>query len=85
MTHSHDLDLALAESCLRRGDLAYVGVIGSDTKAARFRARLTAKGIDAAALRCPIGVPGLKAKHPRAVAIALAAELLQLDPRARAA
>ena len=85
MTHSHDLDLALAESCLRRGDLAYVGVIGSDTKAARFRARLAAKGVDAGALRCPIGVPGLKAKHPRAVAIALAAELLQLDARVRAA
>ncbi|MBL8701323.1 MAG: xanthine dehydrogenase accessory protein XdhC [Alphaproteobacteria bacterium] len=78
MTHSHDLDLAIAEQALRRGDLAYVGVIGSATKAARFRARLAAKGIDAGALHCPIGVPGLKAKHPRAVAVALAAELLPL-------
>ena len=78
MTHSHDLDLAIAERALRRGDLGYVGVIGSQTKAARFRARLEEKGIDSAALRCPIGVPGLKAKQPRAVAIALAAELLPL-------
>jgi xanthine dehydrogenase accessory factor len=81
MTHSHDLDLAIAERALARADLAYVGVIGSESKAARFRARLAAKGLDAARLRCPIGVPGLKAKHPRAVAIALAAELLMLETR----
>lgn len=78
MTHSHDLDLAIAERALRRSDLGYVGVIGSQTKAARFRARLAERGIDSAALHCPIGVPGLKAKQPRAVAIALAAELLPL-------
>jgi xanthine dehydrogenase accessory factor len=76
MTHSHDLDLAIAERALRRGDLPYVGVIGSESKAARFRARLADKGLDPSRLRCPIGVSGIKAKHPRAVAIALAAELL---------
>jgi len=78
MTHSHDLDLAIAERALKRGDLGYVGVIGSETKAARFRSRLADKGLDASRLRCPIGIPGLKAKQPRAVAIALAAELLSL-------
>lgn len=78
MTHSHDLDFAIAAAAIARGDLAYVGVIGSETKAARFRARLAQRGLPAERLRCPIGVPGLKAKHPRAVAIALAAELLGL-------
>jgi xanthine dehydrogenase accessory factor len=40
--------------------------------------RLGQRGLDPARLRCPIGVPGLRTKHPRAVAIALAAELLGL-------
>ena len=81
MTHSHDLDLAIVERALRRDDLAYVGVIGSESKRARFVARLRAKGLSDSRvdrLRCPIGVAGLKAKHPRAVAIAAAAELLML-------
>ncbi len=78
MTHSHDLDFAIAAAAIARDDLAYVGVIGSDSKAARFRARLAQRGLPAERLRCPIGIAGLKAKHPRAVAIALAAELLCL-------
>jgi xanthine dehydrogenase accessory factor len=78
MTHGHDLDLAIAAAALARADLRYVGVIGSETKASRFRARLARRGLDASRLRCPIGVPGLATKHPRAVAIALAAELLGL-------
>lgn len=78
MTHSHDLDYAIAAAAIARGDFAYVGVIGSESKAARFRARLAQRGLPAERLRCPFGVPGLKAKHPRAVAIALAAELLAL-------
>jgi len=79
MTHGHDLDFAIVSAAIARGDFAYVGVIGSDTKAARFRARLAQRGLDPARLRCPIGVPGLQTKHPRAVAIALAAELLGLS------
>jgi xanthine dehydrogenase accessory factor len=79
MTHGHDLDFAIAAAAIARGDLPYVGVIGSETKAARFRARLAQRGLDATRLRCPIGLPGgPRTKHPRAVAIALAAELLTL-------
>ncbi len=78
MTHGHDLDLAIAAAALARGVFAYVGVIGSETKAARFRARLAPRALDPGKLRCPIGIPGLDTKHPRAVAIALAAELLSL-------
>jgi xanthine dehydrogenase accessory factor len=76
MTHGHDLDFAIAAAAIARGDLPYVGVIGSATKAARFRARLAQRGLDPARLTSPIGAPGLRTKHPRAVAIALAAELL---------
>lgn len=78
MTHGHDLDLSIAAAAIARGVFPYVGVIGSETKAARFRARLDQRGLDPAKLRCPIGIPGLHTRHPRAVAIALAAELLSL-------
>lgn len=80
MTHSHLLDEELSESILRRNDFTYFGLIGSATKRRRFEQRLAARGIDPtclAAMTCPIGVPGIKDKRPHAIAIAVAAELLQ--------
>ena len=44
-THSHDLDYRLARAALRRGDLRYVGLIGSRTKRARFEGRLRDDGL----------------------------------------
>jgi len=79
MTHSHDLDLRLVETVLRRGRFRWLGLIGSATKRARFERRLAARGLEAARLTCPIGVPGVAGKHPRAIAIAVAAQLLQLE------
>jgi xanthine dehydrogenase accessory factor len=79
LTHSHDLDLEIVHAVLRRGDFGYLGLIGSKTKRARFVARLRARGIDDAMLermRCPIGLPGIPGKHPREIAIGVAAELL---------
>lgn len=86
MTHSHDLDLAILEKLLKRGDCRYVGVIGSETKRANFESRLARKGFSPeqiASIRCPIGVDGITSKEPRAIAIAVAAELLQLRDAAR--
>jgi xanthine dehydrogenase accessory factor len=77
MTHSHDLDLVLVERLLRRGDLFYVGLIGSASKRKRFEARLSAKGIDWKNLVCPIGLAAIDDKHPHAIAIGVAAQLLQ--------
>ncbi|MCZ8310423.1 MAG: xanthine dehydrogenase accessory protein XdhC [Magnetospirillum sp.] len=77
MTHSHDLDLILVERLLRRGDLAYVGLIGSASKRKRFEARLSAKGVDWRKLVCPIGLPEIDDKHPHAIAIGVAAQLLK--------
>ena len=48
MTHSHPLDEAVCEAMLRREDFAYLGLIGSDTKRARFVKRLGEAGIPAA-------------------------------------
>ncbi len=88
MTHSHDLDFAIIERLLRRDDLGYVGLIGSATKRRRFEQRMAAKGMSDAQisrLRCPIGIPGIAGKHPREIAIAVAAELLQLESASREA
>ncbi|GMV46341.1 MAG: xanthine dehydrogenase accessory protein XdhC [Pseudomonadota bacterium] len=81
LTHSHDLDLRITEAILRRGDFAYLGLIGSKTKRARFVHRLQARGIEAAALArmtCPIGVAGIAGKEPEVIAVAAVAQLLQL-------
>lgn len=78
MTHSHDLDLAIVERLLKRGDLGFVGLIGSASKRARFEARLAAKGIDTSSLVCPIGGGDIADKHPHAIAIAAAAQLLRV-------
>jgi xanthine dehydrogenase accessory factor len=80
LTHSHDLDLAITEAILRRGDFAYLGLIGSATKRARFFSRLQQRGVGAAALArltCPIGVPGIPGKQPEQMAVAVVAQLLQ--------
>jgi xanthine dehydrogenase accessory factor len=83
LTHSHDLDLRITEAVLRRGDFAYLGLIGSATKRARFVHRFEQRGIahDALArLTCPIGVPGIAGKEPEVIAVAVVAQLLQQSP-----
>jgi xanthine dehydrogenase accessory factor len=80
LTHSHDLDLVLCERILRRSDFAYLGLVGSRSKRARFEHRLAARGIEAARIAemvCPIGIAGIGAKTPATIAVAVAAQLLQ--------
>ena len=84
MTHSHALDLELVERILKRGDAGFVGLIGSQTKAAKFRLRLQKKNIPSAGLVCPIGL-FKGGKHPAEVAVSAAAQLLQLAYEARRA
>ena len=79
MTHSHDLDFSICAAALARGDLASVGVVGSDSKGKSFRARLRRQGVDADILRCPMGGKTKAVeKHPAAIAVAIAAELSAL-------
>ena len=75
MTHSHALDLEIVERVLRRGDYAFLGLIGSQTKAAKFRSRLKARGVDPSNLVCPIGL-FRSGKHPAEVAVSAVAQLL---------
>ncbi len=80
MTYSHALDLGICQSVLARGQFAYLGVIGSDTKRERFTRRLGDTGIAPGMISrmvCPIGLPGLDGKEPAIIAASLAADLLQ--------
>jgi xanthine dehydrogenase accessory factor len=81
LTHSHDLDLAITEAVLQRGDFGYLGLIGSATKRARFLRRFEQRGMAAdtlARLTCPIGVSGIAGKQPELIAVAVVAQLLQV-------
>ncbi len=81
MTHSHELDQAICEAILKRGDFSFLGLIGSKTKARRFVKRLKEKGItdkQLAGLTCPIGIPGIDSKEPGSIAVSVVAQLLQL-------
>jgi xanthine dehydrogenase accessory factor len=76
MTHSHALDLEIVARALQRTDARFVGLIGSQTKAAKFRARLKARGVDASRLVSPIGL-FKGGKHPAEVAVSAVAQILQ--------
>lgn len=79
MSHSHALDFEIVDFALRNPAFAFVGLIGSATKRARFVKRLREAGVDSSRLTCPIGVQGLKSKHPAAIAAGVAVQLLELD------
>ena len=81
-THSHPLDYEITAAILARGDARYCGLIGSETKRARFVRRFREEaGLSEAAIArlvCPIGLGGPPGKEPEAIAIGVAAELLHI-------
>jgi xanthine dehydrogenase accessory factor len=79
LTHDHALDYRLSAAALS-GKAAFVGLIGSQTKRARFVSRLQAEGIDHDRLTCPIGLSGVIGKEPGVIAIATLAQLLTIAP-----
>jgi xanthine dehydrogenase accessory factor len=81
MTHSNQLDFDIIETALRRKDMAFVGMIGSDTKARRFKTRLAHREFqqqDIQRLVSPVGVLDIPGKRPIEVAVSMAAQLIQL-------
>ncbi|TVO66457.1 xanthine dehydrogenase accessory protein XdhC [Spiribacter aquaticus] len=89
MTHDHDLDFELVHAGLQRQEMGSIGVIGSGTKARRFRRRLHDIGMEDALrdrLTCPIGLPEVPGKQPMEVAVSIAGQLIAWshadDPRA---
>jgi xanthine dehydrogenase accessory factor len=88
MSHSHALDLAIADRALRNPRIAHVGLIGSATKRARFVKRLREAQVEPMRIEgliCPIGVAGIRSKEPAMIAAATAAQLILLDESLRAA
>ncbi|GAA5501886.1 hypothetical protein Dxin01_01625 [Deinococcus xinjiangensis] len=81
LTHDHAEDLALCDAALRRPDLGFIGLIGSSAKWSHFRSQLLQEGhleSDLKRLTTPIGLPELGGKAPAAIALSVAAQLLQL-------
>ncbi|KEQ16781.1 xanthine dehydrogenase accessory protein XdhC [Endozoicomonas numazuensis] len=86
VTHNHQLDYAIAEQTLKRSDNPWLGVIGSETKANRFRQRLEHKGFkqnQIEHMRCPVGLSNVGGRQPAEIAIAIAGEILSVKNGAR--
>lgn len=84
MTHSHATDFEICQAILTREDAAYCGLIGSRSKRRQFETRFRKNGLDQALidqLVCPIGIDGIGGRNPKEIAIATAAEILQLYGR----
>jgi xanthine dehydrogenase accessory factor len=80
VTYSHALDLDLCHALLRHG-FGFAGLIGSETKKARFAKRLQLLGHSSAEISricCPVGQKAL-GKHPQAIAIGVASQIISLQ------
>jgi len=87
MTHSHALDLDLVAAALKAKRFAYVGLIGSATKRARFVSTMKKFAIaqtDIDRLICPIGLTDIRDKAPAAIAASIVAQLLIVRERGAA-
>lgn len=81
LTHNHALDFDICRAALMRGDLGFVGMIGSQTKRARFVRRLSDRGlgsVEIGRLTCPIGIQGITGKQPVVIAASVAAQVLSV-------
>lgn len=72
-THDHGLDYLIAKEALARRDLAYVGMIGSKTKRAKFESWAQ---VDSAALHCPMAARYRGDRRPEVIAAFVVAEVM---------
>jgi xanthine dehydrogenase accessory factor len=85
LTQGHETDCAILQRALAERDFPFVGVIGSDAKAAALRRELIAQGLKperAARFRCPIGLD-FGTNHPHEIALSIAGQLLTERDRVR--
>ena len=79
LTHDHNMDFEITDAAIRANRFAYIGLIGSNTKGARFRSKLKKTGLSPKQvnmMNCPIGIKSISSKKPAAIAISVAADLL---------
>jgi len=80
MTRGHATDRPVLEAIFNSGrEFPFLGVIGSDAKAAVLRKELRVAGVPAERIRfhCPVGLP-IGGNHPSEIAVSIAAQLLQV-------
>ena len=80
LTHSHQLDLSICDSILKKNNFTFIGLIGSKTKKIRFTKRLIEIGHDENSINkieCPIGIRSIEGKEPDVIAISIIARLLE--------
>jgi xanthine dehydrogenase accessory factor len=78
LTKGHTTDRPILERALRERSFPYLGVIGSEAKAAVLRRELVASGLSAEAVsrfHCPVGLD-FGTNHPHEIAVSIAAQLL---------
>jgi xanthine dehydrogenase accessory factor len=83
MTQGHKTDRPILHRALTTREFPFVGVIGSDAKAAILRKELMADGVPAeraAQFHCPIGLD-FGTNHPHEIALSVAAQLLTVRDR----
>ncbi len=81
MTHDHAADYALVEALLDRKHQRFIGMVGSETKALRFRRRLRSASFsddDIAQLCSPLGLLDIPGQTPFHIAISIVGQLLTL-------
>ncbi|HHE47225.1 MAG TPA: hypothetical protein ENL08_05960, partial [Bacteroidetes bacterium] len=79
MTHSHAQDYSVLKRLMRK-PFYYLGVIGSERKAAEIRERLAGDGFskaEIARITCPIGIE-IGSHTPVEIAVSVAAQLVKL-------
>lgn len=87
MTQGHRSDFPVLREVFVSGRaFPFLGVIGSDAKAAVLRRELRDAGIadEAIKFHCPVGLP-IGSNHPAEIAVSIAAQLLQVRDAAVAA
>lgn len=80
MTKGHASDLPVLRTIFQSGRrFPFLGVIGSDAKAATLRHELRHAGVpdESVSFHCPVGLP-IGSNHPGEIAISIAAQLLQV-------
>jgi xanthine dehydrogenase accessory factor len=78
MTMGHATDRPILKRALTERNFPFIGVIGSDSKAAILRKELAAEGVtpeQAARFRCPVGLD-FGTNHPHEIALSIAGQLV---------
>ena len=86
LTHNHQLDFELCQAALRHGEWRSIGMIGSKTKAERFRQRLLQREFSpeqVSRIVSPVGLSEVPGKLPMEVAVSIAGQLIAIDHQHR--